>query len=268
MLRVTGAEALYADMGHFGRRPIRLAWYTVAFPALILNYFGQGAFIIARHGEIYQRNANGHQETIHIFFATVSDVSPLLIYPVLLIATAATIIASQALISGSFSLCAEAAQLGYSPRLNIVHTSGAMVGQIYVPVVNWTLMICCILLVVEFKESSNLAAAYGLAVIGTMVITSILVFEVMRTAWGWSQAAALAMFVLFLAVDLPFFFFELEQGVHGRLGSLGDRRGTFHLDDDLAARLAPSGGSDEHAVISVSAQGFCENNCGNQAEPR
>ena len=190
VLCITGAEALYADLGHFGRRPIRLAWYTVAFPALILNYFGQGAFILACHGDIYERNAHGHDETSHIFFAMVSDGSPLMIYAVLLIATLATVIASQALISGSFSLAQQAVQLGYSPRLNIVHTSGAMVGRIYVPLVNWTLMVCCILLVVEFKESSNLAAAYGLAVIGTMVITSILVFEVMRTTWGWSLAAA------------------------------------------------------------------------------
>jgi len=229
VLCITGAEALYADLGHFGRRPIRLAWYTVAFPALILNYFGQGAFILARHGEIYERTAHGHEQTSHIFFAMVSDGSPPLIYSVLLIATLATVIASQALISGSFSLAQQAVQLGYSPRLNIVHTSGAMVGQIYVPVVNWTLMIGCILLVVEFEKSSNLAAAYGLAVIGTMVITSILVFEVMRTTWGWSLAAALAMFVLFLAVDLPFFFSNLSKVFTGGWVPLVMAGGLFTL---------------------------------------
>ena len=196
---------------------------------MILNYFGQGAFILARHGDIYERNAHGHQETSHIFFAMVSDGSPLLIYAVLLIATLATVIASQALISGSFSLAQQAVQLGYSPRLNIVHTSGAMVGRIYVPVVNWTLMVSCILLVVEFKESSNLAAAYGLAVIGTMVITSILVFEVMRTTWGWSLATAVAMFVLFLAVDLPFFFSNLSKVFTGGWVPLMIAGGLFTL---------------------------------------
>ena len=139
---------------------------------------------------------------------------------------------------------------GNSPRLKIVHTSGAMVGQIYVPVVNWTLMVCCILLVVEFKESSNLASAYGLAVIGTMVITSILVFEVMRTTWGWSLAAALAIFVLFLAVDLPFFFSNLSKVftggwiplvIAGGLFTLMTtwQRGWFLLADPMNTQVFP-----------------------------
>ena len=212
VLCVTGTEALYADMGHFGRGPIRLAWYGVVFPALLLNYFGQGAFILARNGQIVETNAQGAPETILIFFEMVS---PLLLYPVLAISTLATIIASQALISGAFSLAEQAVHLGYLPRMRIVHTSGEMAGQIYVPLVNWALLIACVLLVVIFKSSSNLAAAYGVAVIGTMLITTLLLGEVTRVCWGWPWAASTTLLVLLLMVDVPFFVANLAKVATG-----------------------------------------------------
>jgi KUP system potassium uptake protein len=208
VLCVTGTEALYADMGHFGRGPIRLAWYAVVFPALLLNYFGQGALILARDGQIVTTNPQGAPETILLFFEMVS---PLLLYPVLVISTLATIIASQALISGAFSLAEQAVQLGYLPRLRIVHTSGEMAGQIYVPLVNWALLIACVLLVVIFKSSSNLADAYGVAVIGTMLITTLLLGEVTRVCWGWPWAASAALLVMLLMVDVPFFVANLAK---------------------------------------------------------
>jgi KUP system potassium uptake protein len=212
VLCVTGAEALYADMGHFGRGPIRVAWYAVVFPALLLNYFGQGAFILARNGQIVETTAQGAPKTILIFFEMVS---PHLLYPVLVISTLATIIASQALISGAFSLAEQAVHLGYLPRLKIVHTSGEMAGQIYVPVVNWALLLACVLLVVIFKNSSNLAAAYGIAVIGTMLITTLLLGEVTRVCWGWPPAATAALLALLLLVDVPFFVANLAKVVTG-----------------------------------------------------
>jgi KUP system potassium uptake protein len=212
VLAITGAEALYADMGHFGRKPIRLAWYLVAFPALILNYFGQGAFVLSMEGKVIGTNELNQPEVIHIFFAMLPD---WLLYPVMIIAAVATVIASQALISGAYSLAEQAVQLGYSPRLTIVHTSGQMMGQIYVPFVNWTLMVMCIWLVVQFKESTHLANAYGIAVIGTMVITSVLLFEVMRKCWGWGLLSAGALLALFLSVDLPFLFSNLSKVVTG-----------------------------------------------------
>ncbi len=212
VLCVTGTEALYADMGHFGRAPIRLAWYGVVFPALLLNYFGQGAFILARDGHIVETTPEGTPKAILIFFEMVS---PALLYPVLVISTLATIIASQALISGAFSLAEQAVQLGYLPRLKIVHTSGEVAGQIYVPVVNWALLLACVLLVVIFKDSSNLAAAYGIAVIGTMLITTLLLGEVTRLCWGWPPAATAALLALLLLVDVPFFVANLAKVVTG-----------------------------------------------------
>jgi len=208
VLCVTGTEALYADMGHFGRGPIRLAWYSVVFPALLLNYFGQGAFILSRNGHIVSMNPQGASETILIFFEMVP---PLLLYPVLVVSTLATIIASQALISGAFSLAEQALQLGYLPRLTIVHTSGEVAGQIYVPLVNWALLVACVLLVVIFKSSSNLAAAYGVAVIGTMLITTLLLAEVTRVCWGWPWAASATLLTLLLMVDVPFFLANLVK---------------------------------------------------------
>jgi KUP system potassium uptake protein len=212
VLCVTGAEALYADMGHFGRGPIRLAWYAIVYPSLVLNYFGQGAFILARNGQIVTTNAAGTPKTILLFFEMVP---PLLLYPVLVISTVATIIASQALISGAFSLAEQAVQLGYLPRLKIVHTSAEMIGQIYVPIVNWALLVACVLLVLVFKSSSNLAAAYGIAVIGTMLITSLLLAEVTRVCWGWPWAASATLLTLLLLVDVPFFVANLAKVISG-----------------------------------------------------
>lgn len=212
VLCVTGTEALYADMGHFGRGPIRLAWYGVVFPCLLLNYFGQGAFILSRNGQLVQTTADGVSKTILIFFEMVS---PWQLYPVLVVSTLATIIASQALISGAFSLSEQAVHLGYLPRLTIVHTSGEMAGQIYVPLVNAALLIACVILVLVFKTSSNLASAYGVAVIGTMLITSILLAEVTRVCWAWSRAASLTLLTLLLLVDVPFFVANLAKVVSG-----------------------------------------------------
>jgi KUP system potassium uptake protein len=212
VLCVTGAEALYADMGHFGRGPIRLAWYGVVFPALLLNYFGQGAFILSRNGQIVATSPQGAPVMILIFFEMVS---PLLLYPVLVVSTLATIIASQALISGAFSLAEQAVQLGYLPRLTIVHTSGEVAGQIYVPLVNWALLVACVLLVLIFRSSSNLAAAYGIAVIGTMLITTLLLAEVTRVCWGWTWAATATLLALLLMVDVPFFVANLAKVVTG-----------------------------------------------------
>jgi KUP system potassium uptake protein len=200
-LVVTGGEALYADMGHFGPRPIRLAWFTLVLPALLLNYFGQGALIIGTPEAIDQP-----------FYHMVPTWGR---YPAVVLATAATVIASQALISGAFSLSMQAVQLGYSPRLEIDHTSAQAIGQIYVPAVNWTLMVACIGLVLGFRSSSNLAAAYGVAVTMTMVITALLLFVVMRELWQWRLMSATLLCGGFLVVDGAFFaanIFKIPQG--------------------------------------------------------
>ena len=190
-LVVTGGEALYADMGHFGTRPIRLVWFTVVLPALLLNYFGQGALLLedpeAAHNPFY-RLAPGWA-----------------LYPMIVLATSAAIIASQAVISGAFSLTMQAVQLGFSPRLKINHTSTREFGQIYIPAVNWALMVGCIAIVVGFRSSSNLAAAYGVAVTSTMVITTILFYVVARRIWGWGLLPTAALASFFLIIDLAFF---------------------------------------------------------------
>lgn len=190
-LVVTGGEALYADMGHFGTRPIRLVWFCVVLPALLLNYFGQGALLLedpdAAHNPFYRL------------------VPTWALYPMIVLATSAAIIASQAVISGAFSLTMQAVQLGFSPRLKINHTSTREYGQIYIPAVNWALMIGCIAIVVGFRTSSNLAAAYGVAVTSTMVITTILFYVVARTIWGWSFLPTAALAIFFLIIDLAFF---------------------------------------------------------------
>jgi KUP system potassium uptake protein len=160
VLVLTGGEALYADMGHFGRRPIRLAWFGVVLPALMLNYFGQGALLL-----------QNPDASANPFYALVP---PPLLIPMVVLATSAAIVASQALISGAFSLTQQAVQLGYSPRVTITHTSEREKGQIYVPEINWALMVACIWLVISFRSSTNLAAAYGIAVTGTMAITTML----------------------------------------------------------------------------------------------
>ena len=190
VLAVTGAEALYADMGHFGSRPIRLAWLWFVFPALLLNYFGQGALLLR------QPEAIGHP-----FFHLAPEWSLL---PLVLLATMATVIASQAVITGAYSVTRQAIQLGYCPRLMIEHTSEREIGQVYLPWINWGLYFAVVGLVLGFGSSSNLAGAYGIAVTATMAIDSILIFFVMRKLWNWPLIAALPVSALFLTIDLAF----------------------------------------------------------------
>ena len=189
-LVVTGSEALYADMGHFGKRPIRMGWFALVFPALLVNYMGQGALLLARP-----------EAVSNPFFEMAPSWAVL---PLVLLATLATVIASQALISGAFSLTMQAIQLGYLPRMTIDHTSPREVGQVYVAGINWALMAACVTLVLTFRSSSNLAAAYGVAVTTTMVITTILLFVVMTRRWHWHIVPAAIITGVFLAVDLTF----------------------------------------------------------------
>ncbi|HTV24362.1 MAG TPA: KUP/HAK/KT family potassium transporter [Polyangiaceae bacterium] len=196
VLCITGAEALYADMGHFGRQPIQVAWYSVVYPGLIINYFGQGALLL--EAPVGPARAAIAQNP---FYALVGGAW---VYPLVALSALATVIASQALISGAFSLTRQAVQLGYMPRVMVKHTSSETEGQIYIPSVNWLLAIGCIALVLEFRESTRLAAAYGIAVTGTMGITSIAFYNVARERWKWPTAAALLLLVLFLALDLAF----------------------------------------------------------------
>jgi KUP system potassium uptake protein len=190
VLVITGCEALYADMGHFGARPIRWAWGVIVFPALLLNYFGQGVLLLERGGSL--RNP---------FFELVPEWG---LIPLVVLAMLATIIASQALISGAFSLTQQAVQLGYVPRFTIVHTSETAQGQIFVPAVNRALMVLCVAVVITFEESAELANAYGLAVTGTMSITTLLLYAVARERWGWSKPLAAALVAPLLVVDLSF----------------------------------------------------------------
>src|SRR5262249_11597406 len=189
VLVITGGEALYADMGHFGRRPIRLAWYLFVMPALLLNYFGQDALVL-----------QDPEAAANPFYALVPST---FIYPMVVLSMMATIIASQALISGAFSLTRQAIQLGFFPRVTIVHTSGEAEGQIYIPEINAALMIACVWLVLTFKQSSALAAAYGIAVTGTMAITSIIYYQVLTRTWRWPQWRAIPLVGLFLLCDRP-----------------------------------------------------------------
>ncbi len=200
-LVVTGTEALYADMGHFGTRPIRLTWFAIVFPALVLNYFGQGALLLG-----------SPQSANHPFYAMVP---PWAMVPTVLLATLATIIASQAVISGAFSMTRQAIQLGYLPRMNIRHTSAAQIGQIYVAPVNWMLMVCTVALVAGFQSSSKLAAAYGVAVTSTMLITTTLFFVVARKRWHWPLVWAAPLAGLFFLVDVPFFGANISKILHG-----------------------------------------------------
>lgn len=201
VLVVTGGEALYTDMGHFGARPIRLAWYTIVMPALVLNYFGQGVVLLEAGATV------GNP-----FYALAPGVW---LYPMLVLATLAAIIASQALISGAYSLTRSAIQLGFLPRLRIVHTSGEAEGQIYIPEINWMLLLLCLGLVFSFGSSSRLAAAYGIAVTGTMTLTSILFFGLARHVWRWSLPAALSLTGGFLVIDVAFFSANLTKFVQG-----------------------------------------------------
>jgi KUP system potassium uptake protein len=200
-LAVTGGEALYADMGHFGKRPIRIAWFTLVLPSLLLNYFGQGALLL-------QNPLAASDPFYHL-------APPWALYPVVIIATIAAVIASQALISGAFSLAMQSVQLGYIPRLEIDHTSERQMGQIYIPAINWALMIACIGLVLGFRSSSNLAAAYGVAVTATMVITTLIFYVVARERWGWSVWTALPLISFFLVIDLAFFGANIIKIPHG-----------------------------------------------------
>ena len=201
VLVFTGGEALYADMGHFGKRPIRIAWFGLVLPALLLNYFGQGALLL--HDPAAARNP---------FYALVP--TPLLL-PMIVVATLAAIVASQALISGAFSLTQQAVQLGYCPRVTIKHTSHTEAGQVYIPEVNQALAVACIGLVLAYRSSSNLAAAYGIAVTGTMTITTVLYYEVMRARWRWPLWKAGGLAGLFLVVDVTFFGANLVKVTHG-----------------------------------------------------
>lgn len=205
-LVVTGGEALYADMGHFGRAPIRFSWFTMAFPGLVLNYFGQGGMLLSNPDAI-----------VNPFFFLAPKWA---LAPLVLLSMAATVIASQALISGVFSLTRQAIQLGLWPRINIVHTSSQEIGQIYIPSINWALFAGVIWLVITFKSSSQLAAAYGISVTGTMVITAILAFAVARERWGWGLGKALSIFGGFLVCDLVFFSANAVKIPHGGWVSL------------------------------------------------
>jgi KUP system potassium uptake protein len=200
-LVVTGGEALYADLGHFGRRPIRFGWIFIVLPGLLLNYFGQGAFLLS--------NPAG---TEHPFYRMAPSWALL---PLVGLATLAAVIASQAIITGAFSLTLQAIQLGYCPRLTIRHTSAETIGQIYLPFINWLLMIATVAVILGFGTSSRLAAAYGVAITMTMVITTLLFFFVMHGRWSWSLPAALLICGGFLVVDMAYFGANLPKILHG-----------------------------------------------------
>ncbi|MCL2449460.1 MAG: potassium transporter Kup, partial [Polyangiaceae bacterium] len=237
VLVLTGGEALYADMGHFGRGPIRVAWFALIMPALLLNYFGQAACLIL--------DPTAAESP---FFSIVPV--PLL-YPMVALSTLATIIASQALISGAYSLTRQAVQLGFCPRVTIVHTSGHAEGQIYIPEVNVALAIACVWLVLTFKESNALAAAYGIAVTGTMAITSIVYFVVLRKRWKWPLWRAALLVGIFLSFDIPFFasnalkfspggWFPIAVALVIFLVMTTWKKGRAILGRELAARMLPT----------------------------
>ncbi len=200
-LAITGAEALYADMGHFGRRPIRLAWFALVLPCLVLNYFGQGALLLRDSAAVASP-----------FFRMAPSWA---LIPLVILSTAATVIASQAIISGAFSLTWQAIQMGFLPRLHISHTSGEERGQVYIGVVNWVLMVACILLVLTFRTSEHLAIIYGVAVTTDMVFTTLLITACARTKWQWSLPLVLSVGALLLAVDIPFWFANLAKVPQG-----------------------------------------------------
>ncbi len=200
-LVVTGGEALYADMGHFGKKPIRIAWFVVVLPGLLLNYFGQGVLLL-----------HEPESSVNPFYHLAPD---LLLYPLIILATLAAIIASQALISGAFSLTLQAIQLGYLPRMRILHTSETEKGQIYIPQINWLLFIATVFLVLEFKSSTNLASAYGIAISATMMITTLLLFFAMKNLWKWNPIFAIAIAGFFVFIDILFFTansFKIPEG--------------------------------------------------------
>ncbi len=215
VLAVTGAEALYADLGHFGRRPIRLAWFIAVLPALLLNYFGQGALLL--------RMPSAIENPFYLMAPRT------LLYPLVAIATVATVVASQALISGAFSLTHQCIQLRYSPRVSIVHTSRSEMGQIYIPEVNAALMVGCLVLVVGFGSSSALGAAYGIAVTGTMAVTTVLFCVLARQRWRWPAWRLAAVAVVFLGIDLAFFSSNMAKVRQGGWVPLAIAAGVFLL---------------------------------------
>ncbi len=190
VLAITGAEALYADMGHFGLKPIRYAWFGFVFPALLLNYFGQGALLL--------EHPNAIQNPFYLLAPTWA------LYPLLFLSTLASVIASQAVISGAFSVTRQAIQLGYCPRMNILHTSGREMGQVYIPAINWLLMVSVFIIVLSFQSSSALASAYGIAVTGTMIVDTLLAFIVIQELWRWKRSASVTFLIIFISVDFLF----------------------------------------------------------------
>lgn len=236
VLAVTGAEALYADMGHFGRAPIRLAWFALVLPALMINYLGQGALLISNPAAV----ANP-------FFLMAPDWARL---PLVVLATLATIIASQAVISGAFSVTQQAIQLGFLPRMKIIHTSASAAGQIYIPAVNWALLVLVVALVLGFRSSSNLAAAYGIAVTGTMLIDTLLVGVLVLNIWRWPAWWAVPLLGLFALVDFAYFasnltkvpdggWFPLVVGLVGFTGLTTWARGRALMQDRLRDSAMP-----------------------------
>ena len=218
-LVVTGGEALYADMGHFGRRPIRIAWFALVLPALLLNYFGQGALLLT--------NPKAAEQP---FFLLAPEWA---LFPLVGLATAAAIIASQALISGAFSLTRQAIQLGYCPRLDIEHTSSHEIGQVYVPQVNWALMVSTIAIVIGFGSSTALAAAYGIAVTLTMVITAVLLHVVATERWHWPPAVAFVVTGIVSDGGSRVLRRERVEDCPRRVAAAGHRRAAVHADDDV-----------------------------------
>jgi KUP system potassium uptake protein len=212
-LVLTGAEALYADLGHFGRAPIRLAWFSLVLPALTLNYFGQGALLL--------NNPAAIENPFYLLAPSWA------LYPLVALATAATVIASQAVISGAFSMTQQAMQLGYLPRLEVQHTSSSQIGQIYLPGINWALLTVVALLVIQFRSSENLASAYGLAVSGTMGITTLFAIAVARQRWQWSAWRTAAVFGVLLAVDVCFLAANALKIVDGGWFPLAFGAGVF-----------------------------------------
>ncbi len=215
LLAITGAEALYADMGHFGKNPIRIAWFTLVLPALVLNYFGQGALLIG--------NPDAISNPFYLAYPSWA------LYPMIALATAATVIASQATISGAYSMTKQAIHLGYLPRMNITHTSAREIGQIYVPAVNWFLLVIVLAAVVGFGNSTNLAAAYGVAVVGTMLVTSFLTFFVIRYGWGYPLVLCVLATGFFILVDLSFFSASLVKVLEGGWFPLTMGAGVFTI---------------------------------------
>jgi KUP system potassium uptake protein len=234
LLAFTGVEALYADMGHFGKAPIRIAWFGLVFPALTLNYLGQGAALIA--------NPKAIDNPFYLLFPSWA------LYPMVALATAATVIASQATISGTYSLTKQAVQLGYLPRMNVVHTSANEIGQIYLPFVNWILLAAVLAAVVGFGSSTRLASAYGVAVTGTMLVTTFLTFFVIRYGWGYNLALSIFATGFFILVDLAFFSSSLLKIADGGWFPLALGAGVFTVmltwrqgSEVMFARLRSSG---------------------------